>query len=96
MTHAAAHRWRWVGWMLALIAIISLWGAPQASVAGTMTRAALAPLFPAPLMVGEKSSLLPAWPIFRREVAGPGLIGHVFETVDLEPTAGYGGKPINV
>ena len=82
--------------MLALIAVIAIGSAPQASLAGTMTRAALEPLFPAPLMVGEKSALLPAWPIFRREVAGPELIGHVFETVDLEPTAGYGGKPINL
>jgi NosR/NirI family transcriptional regulator, nitrous oxide reductase regulator len=96
VTDAAAHRWHKVGWMLALAALLALWGAPQISVAGTMTRAALEPLFAPPLMVGEKSSLLPAWPIFRRDATGPELIGHVFETVDLEPTAGYGGKPINL
>ena len=96
MTDSAAHQWHRVGWMLALIAIVSLCGAPQPSAAGPMTRATLAPLFPAPLMVGEKSSLLPAWPIFRRSASGPELVGHVFETVDLEPSAGYGGKPINL
>ena len=82
--------------MRVLIAIIALWVAPQPSVAGTLTRTALEPLFPAPLMVGEKSAVLPAWPIFRREASGPELVGHVFETIDLEPTAGYGGKPINL
>lgn len=96
MTDAAAHRWHKVGWLLALIAIVSLWVAPQPGVAGTLTRTALEALFPAPLMVGEKSAVLPAWPIFRRAASGPELVGHVFETVDIEPTAGYGGKPINL
>jgi len=79
-----------------LLALLALCGLPQHGMAGTMTRATLEPLFPAPLMVGEKSPVLAAWPIFRREAAGPQLVGHVFETVDLEPTAGYGGKPINL
>ena len=96
MTDAAAHRWRRVGWLRVLIVIVALWLAPQPGVAGTLTRTALEPLFPAPLMVGEKSAVLPAWPIFRREASGLELVGHVFETVDLEPTAGYGGKPINL
>ena len=92
--HAAPRR-RCGGWLL-LLALLALCSLPQHSIAGTMTRASLEPLFPAPLMVGEKSPALAAWPIFRREAAGPQLIGHVFETVDLEPTAGYGGKPINL
>ena len=79
-----------------LLALLALCGLPQHGMAGTMTRATLEPLFPAPLMVGEKSPVLAAWPIFRREAVGPQLVGHVFETVDLEPTAGYGGKPINL
>ena len=96
---SAPPRWRNAGWLLALLAllgVLALCGMPQASVAGTMTRASLEPLFPAPLMVGDKSPALAAWPIFRREAGGPQLVGHVFETVDLEPTAGYGGKPINL
>jgi NosR/NirI family transcriptional regulator, nitrous oxide reductase regulator len=87
-------RWRSAG--RALLGALLLCAAPWPSVAGVMTRASLEPLFPAPLMVGEKSPALAAWPIFRREAAGPQLVGHVFETVDLEPTAGYGGKPINL
>lgn len=86
---------RITGWVL-LLALLALCGLPPTSSAGTMTRASLEPLFPAPLLVGEKSPALAAWPIFRHEVAGPQLVGHVFETVDLEPTAGYGGKPINL
>ncbi len=89
----ALHRLRGA---LALIGALALWAAPHDALAGTMTRATLEPLFPAPLMVGDKSPALAAWPIFQRNDAGPQLVGHVFETVDLEPTAGYGGKPINL
>ena len=96
MTEAAAH-WRdKLGLLLALMGLLLLLGVPQGTLAGTLTRTTLEPLFPPPLMVGEKSKLLPAWPIFRREAAGPELVGHVFETVDLEPSQGYGGKPINL
>jgi NosR/NirI family transcriptional regulator, nitrous oxide reductase regulator len=89
-------RGRLAAWLATLLFMLTLLGIPQGGIAGTMTRATLEPLFPAPLMVGEKSPALAAWPIFRREQAGPQLVGHVFETVDLEPTAGYGGKPINL
>ena len=96
MTDAVAHRLHKLGWKLVLVGLLALLGAPQGAVAGVMTRATLEPLFAPPLMVGDRSPVLPAWPIFRREAAGPELVGHVFETVDLEPTAGYGGKPINL
>jgi polyferredoxin len=76
--------------------LLALCGVSQRSFAGTMTRASLEPLFPAPLMLGDKSPALAAWPIFKRGASGPQLVGHAFETVDLEPTAGYGGKPINL
>jgi NosR/NirI family transcriptional regulator, nitrous oxide reductase regulator len=85
-----------LGCRLAPIGVLAWAGLLHPALAGTMTRAALEPLFPAPLMLGERSASLAAWPIFRREPAGPQLIGHVFETVDLEPAAGYGGKPINL
>jgi NosR/NirI family transcriptional regulator, nitrous oxide reductase regulator len=87
-------------WRALLSAGLLLCAAPLCALAGSMTRATLAPLFPPPLIVGDQSVVLPAWPIFRSSTAsnaaGPQLIGHVFETVDLEPTAGYGGKPINL
>ena len=74
MTDAAAH-WRdKVGRRLALIGLLMLLNVPLCALAGTMNRTTLELLFPPPLMVGEKSNLLPAWPIFRREAAGPELV----------------------
>jgi NosR/NirI family transcriptional regulator, nitrous oxide reductase regulator len=96
MTLALLRRWCSAGRRLGLLGLLVLSGLAQPGIAGTMTRASLEPLFPAPLMVGDKSPALAAWPIFRREANGPQLVGHVFETVDLEPSAGYGGKPINL
>ena len=64
--------------------------------AGTLTRPAVEAMFPPPLIVGEKMQHLPVWPIFRRAGATPEILNYVFETEDLEPVAGYGGKPLNV
>ncbi len=64
--------------------------------AGTLTKADVEALFPPPQLVGEKLAHLPVWPVFVRTGQGPVLQNHVFETVDLEPVAGYGGKPINL
>ncbi|OYU92625.1 MAG: hypothetical protein CFE45_22545, partial [Burkholderiales bacterium PBB5] len=80
--------------MLALAAVVALVLAPAR--AGTLTRADVQALFPPPLLVGERSAQLPAWPIFRRNGAALDLHAHVFETIDLEPVAGYGGKPGNL
>jgi len=64
--------------------------------AGTLTRAQVEAMFPPPLLVGEKSTDLPVWPVFRRSGSGPELQHQVFETIDLEPVSGYGGKPLNL
>jgi NosR/NirI family transcriptional regulator, nitrous oxide reductase regulator len=64
--------------------------------AGTLSKADVEALFPPPQLVGEKLAHLPVWPVFVRTGQGPVLQNHVFETVDLEPVAGYGGKPINL
>ncbi len=64
--------------------------------AGSLGRADLQALFPPPLVVGERSVDLPAWPVFRPVGGALELQAHVFETIDLEPVAGYGGKPINL
>jgi NosR/NirI family transcriptional regulator, nitrous oxide reductase regulator len=69
--------------------------APPAQ-AGTLTKADVEALFPPPQLVGEKLAHLPVWPVFVRTGQGPVLQNHVFETVDLEPVAGYGGKPVNL
>jgi NosR/NirI family nitrous oxide reductase transcriptional regulator len=64
--------------------------------AATLTRDSLQALLGAEVMVGERDANLPLWPIFRRVAAAPELVAHAFETADIEPVAGYGGKPINL
>ena len=64
--------------------------------AGTLTRAQLEAMFAPLLTVGEKNANLPVWPIFRRGGDAPVLQAYAFETIDIEPVSGYGGKPINV
>ena len=92
MTGLAA--WRNVQrWTLLLTGLLAGLG-PAA--AGTLTRAGVQALFPPPLVVGERSADLPAWPIFQRTGAGLQLQAHAFETIDLEPVAGYGGRPVNL
>ena len=84
---------RWAAWLLALA--LALLPALPAH-AGSLGLADVQALFPPPLLVGERSAELPAWPIFRRNGAALELQAHVFETIDLEPVAGYGGKPVNL
>lgn len=86
-----AARWlRWLGLAYAML------GCAAASHAGVLTRADLAAFFPAPWTIGERQVVLPVWPIYRPGHQAPELYAHAFETVDLEPVAGYGGKPLNV
>ena len=66
------------------------------SVAGVLDRAQLAQVFPPPLVVGERYAALPVWPIFEPSPKGPQAVAHVFETIDIEPVSGYGGKPLNL
>lgn len=84
---------RWVR-RLALACIGLGWtGTGQA---GVLTRADLAAFFPAPWTIGERQVAMPVWPIYRPGPQAPELYAHAFETVDLEPIAGYGGKPLNL
>jgi len=64
--------------------------------AGTLTRADLEQLYPAPLAVGERNAGLPVWPVFSKAEAKPELRGYAWETVDFEPVRGYSSKPINL
>jgi NosR/NirI family transcriptional regulator, nitrous oxide reductase regulator len=71
-------------------------GITQASV---LTKVQLQAQFGEAYMVGEKLTALPVWPVFQRKQIGsetPILHAYAFETIDIEPVAGYGGKPINV
>jgi NosR/NirI family transcriptional regulator, nitrous oxide reductase regulator len=74
-----------------LLAILS-----SQTFAGTLTRPELEAMLPAPMVIGEKSTKLPVWPIFQKTAAALTLVGWVFESIDLEPIRGYSGKPINL
>lgn len=82
--------------LMAMVAVLALLLCPSRAHAGTLAKADVAALFPPPLVVGERSADLPAWPVFRRDGGTLVLQAHVFETIDLEPVAGYGGRPVNL
>jgi NosR/NirI family transcriptional regulator, nitrous oxide reductase regulator len=81
-----------IRWLIGLVAI----ACATACRAGVLTHDKLAETFPPPLVVGERHAALPVWPIFRPGPRGPELFAQVFETVDVEPVSGYGGKPLNL
>ena len=64
--------------------------------AGVMSSAELARRFPAPLLVGERDSELPVWPLFRQGGGGSELAAYVFESADLAPLPGFSGVPVNL
>ena len=79
--------------------------------AGVLTKSQLQAQFGESYLVGEKLTALPVWPIFLRDQTAslsgplntpysratkPVLHAYAFETIDIEPVAGYGGKPINI
>ena len=64
--------------------------------AGVLTRADLIKRFPSPLIVSEKQTDIPVWPVFRQNATENSLVGYVFESVDMAPIPGFGGIPINL
>jgi NosR/NirI family transcriptional regulator, nitrous oxide reductase regulator len=85
----------WVGLVVAsLFALL-----PSLVQAGSLTREQLQQRMGDSLTVGEQLTALPVWPVFHRNMTAPGsmkLYAYMFETIDIEPVAGYGGKPINI
>ena len=79
-------------WLAAAVLVLF----SSSGLAGTLNKAQVEAMFPPPWLVGEMLGHLPVWPVFTRTGPGPELQNYVFETVDLEPVAGYGGKPVNV
>ncbi len=64
--------------------------------AGVMTKESLRQAFPSPIIVGDKDTELPVWPIFKQELTSTQLIGYVFESIDLAPIPGFSGTPFNL
>jgi NosR/NirI family nitrous oxide reductase transcriptional regulator len=64
--------------------------------AGVMTREALAQVFPAPWVVGEKERDLPVWPIYRQELTSTTIAAYAFESQDFAAIPGFSGTPFNL
>ena len=85
--------WMWL-FVVSIFALLT-----HTAAAGVLTRAQLQQQFGDSLTVGEQLTALPVWPVFHKYQTAEGrnaLHAYVFETVDIEPVAGYGGKPINI
>ena len=83
-------------WLVAFCLLTELLLPAQA---GTLTRVQLQQRLGDSVQVGEQLTALPVWPVFHRNQTAEGknaLYAYVFETIDIEPVAGYGGKPINI
>jgi NosR/NirI family nitrous oxide reductase transcriptional regulator len=79
-----------------LLALLCLWLSAAPAAAGVMTRQSMLQAFPSPLIVGERDSALPVWPIFKQEATATVLVGYVFESIDLAPIPGFSGTPLNL
>lgn len=79
----------------ALLLLLTLLACHPA-VAGTLDRAAMQRLFPAPLVVGEKEASPPVWPIFKTEMTSLDLVAYAFESADLAPIPGFSGVVPNL
>jgi NosR/NirI family transcriptional regulator, nitrous oxide reductase regulator len=85
-------------WFLAACLFAGFLGVPSVQ-AGVLTKIQLQEQFGESYLVGEKLTILPVWPIFHRNQISRvrnEIYAYAFETVDIEPVAGYGGKPINI
>ncbi len=64
--------------------------------AGVMTREAMLKAFPSPMIVGERDTALPVWPLFKQDATATVLVGYAFESIDLAPIPGFSGTPLNL
>lgn len=78
----------------ALVAFGWLWS--MSVQAGVMTKESMLLAFPSPLIVGDKASDLPVWPLFKQDATATPLVGYVFESIDLAPIPGFSGTPFNL
>ena len=86
---------RWHAW-LAWLALAWALAAGSWAQAGMLDKAGLEKVFGPALVVGEKNTGLPVWPLFAPSENRLELRGYAFESLDFEPVRGYSGKPINL
>ncbi|RUP28071.1 MAG: 4Fe-4S binding protein [Curvibacter sp.] len=78
------------------LASLFLWALAGLTQAGVMDRAAMEKAFPSPLIVGEKASDLPVWPILKQDATATPVVAYAFESIDLAPLPGFSGTPFNL
>lgn len=85
-----------LAYLLAIaLCVAALLGSAPAD-AGVMTKESMLKAFPSPLIVGEKESKVPVWPILKQDGTATPIIAYVFESVDLAPIPGFSGTPFNL
>jgi transcriptional regulator of nitric oxide reductase len=80
----------------ALLLLPLLLAGSASAQAGVLDKAAMARRFPAPLIVGDKQSDIPVWPLFKQNATATELVGYAFESIDLAPIPGFSGVPLNL
>ena len=79
-----------------LFALVLAMATSLSAQAGVMTKESMLQAFPSPVIVGDKDTELPIWPLFKQDATATPLIGYVFESIDLAPIAGFSGTPFNL
>ncbi len=80
----------------ALLAALTLLLSVAGARGGTLDRAGMERLFPAPLVVGERDERLPVWPILKQEAGAYEVFAYAFESIDFARIPGFGGTPPNL
>lgn len=78
------------------VALVLVLAAAVSAQAGVMTKESMLQAFPSPIIVGDKDTELPVWPLFKQDATATPLIGYVFESIDLAPIPGFSGTPFNL
>jgi len=86
----------WRALLAGLCLCVAAFFAAMPAQAGVLTQAELVRRFPAPLIVGERDTELPVWPLFKQNATATELVGYVFESIDLAPIPGFAGVPLNL
>lgn len=82
--------------LLRLAALLAVCLVPAPAFAGSLDRAGMEKLFPAPLVVGERDDQLPIWPILKQQAGSYEVFAYAFESIDFAAIPGFGGTPPDI
>jgi transcriptional regulator of nitric oxide reductase len=81
--------------LIGLLCVVQIFLA-EFALAGILTKTQIQAYFPDTILIGDKPSDLPAWPIYKEDGHTDGIYGWVFESLDLSPIPGFSGTPPNL